>query len=482
MGLRRWILALLLPIMARGQNAPASGDAFERAFNAAEVLMKQGRAADAARAYEQLVRQRPEAAEPHFALGVAYAQLGRLSDAAESFRSYLKLEPGSADGHAALGVVLLTAGRVAEARPELEAALRLDLTQMEAAKALARVYNIQGESARAIPLLRSAVESGQADDEARAIYARSLYSSGDLAGASALLDRMLANSTPPPSLDTYVLAAAAAREAQDIRKAMRICEQGVRAYPNSERIEALYVSLPKEPLVDRINQRLEQLRQNPRNVGEMIAIGRAMSAAGKGKRGPAVERGEELLALAVQLEPANAAAWYHYGRCLLTQLRLEEARKAFGKALELVRENDLKTLVLERIGLTESRQEHLEAADQAFRESLTLNRKLEHPISEPAFDYYWFLIMWERETEARALLEEILRWEPLFTPALLERAKQFVNQEQPAKGIEDALLVTRNAEDVELQRSAHYLLVKIYRMLDRNDEAQAHADWIKAHH
>ena len=189
-----------------------------------------------------------------------------------------------------------------------------------------------------------------------------------------------------------------------------------------------------------------------------------------------------LLALAVQLEPTNAAAWYHYGRCLLTQLKLEEARNAFGKALALVRENDLKTLVLERIGLTESRQEHFEPADQAFRESLALNRKLERHIPESAFDHYSFLVARDRETDARALLEEILRWEPLFTPALLERAKNFVSGEQPRKAIGDALLVTHNAEDPELQRSAHFLLVKIYRMLGRNDEAQAHADWIKAHH
>ena len=54
--------------------------------------------------------------------------------------------------------------------------------------------------------------------------------------------------------------------------------------------------------------------------------------------------------------------------------------------------------------------------------------------------------------------------------------------EEPQKGLEDAGLVARNAEDPELQRSAHFLLVKIYRMLGRNAEAQAHADWIKAHH
>jgi len=308
-----------------------------------------------------------------------------------------------------------------------------------------------------------------------------LYSSGDLAGACALLDRMLVSSARQP-VDTYTLAAAVARAAGDIPKAMRICEQGIRAWPNSERVEALYVSLPKQPLVDRINQRLEQLRQHPGDVDEMIAVGRAMAAAGRGKRGPAVERGEDLLALAVKLQPDNAAAWYQYGRCLLTQVKLEEAHAAFDKALALVKDNELKVLVLERIGLTESRQEHAEPADKAFHASLALNRRLERPIPEPAFDYYWFLLMRDRETEAHALLAEILRWEPLFTPGLLERAKNFVSKEQPAKALDDALLVARNAEDPELQRAAHFQLVKIYRMLGRNDEAQVHADWIKAHH
>jgi tetratricopeptide (TPR) repeat protein len=475
-----FVLSLAATSAQQSAPAPAAGE-FERTFRAAEALMKSGKVAEAAKTFEQAVRLRPDFAEAYFALGVSYTQLGRSKEASSAFQSYVKLEPDSADGHAALGVLLLTDGRVAAAQPELETALRLDPLQSEAAKALALVYNIEGAPAKAVPLLRALVKSGEADDEARTILARSLYSSGDVAGASAMLDPMLAVDKDH-SVETYILAAVAAREAHDLQKAMRICEQGVRAHPNAERIEALYVSMPKEPLVDRINQRLERIRQNPKDVGEMIAVGRAMSAAGKGKRGPAVERGEALLALAVQLDKENSSAWYQYGRCLLTQLKLDDARAAFTKALSFVREDELRTLILERMGLCESRSEHFEAAYRFFRESLDLNRKLESHISESAFDYYWFLVMRDREAEATELLEEILHWEPLFTPALLERAKTFVRLERPEKAIEDSILVTRNAEDPELQRSAHFLLVKIYRMLGRNAEAQTHADWIQSHH
>jgi len=346
---------------------------------------------------------------------------------------------------------------------------------------LGRVYNLEGDPAKTIALLRPLAASRAADDETRTILASALLSGGDAAAADKLLDGILA-ANPHSPLQTYVLAARAASENHELPKAFDICERGTKVYPNSERLDALAVSFPEAAVIEHTTQRIEWIKTHLRDVDEMIAVGRIIVAADKGQRKSSLTLANALLERATQLEPDNAAAWYHYGRCLAAQLKAEESDAAYKKALACVHDDELKLMILGQIGFTETHFSRFDAADAAFRESLELNRKLEHHIPESAFLYYQFLVLRERDAERHALLNEILRWEPLFPPALLERAKDYVAREQPQKGLEDASLVARNTEDPELQRSAHFLLVKIYGMLGRSAEAQAHAEWIKAHH
>ena len=474
------LLLLIRAAVSAAQSAPAaSRNELNRSFAAAEELMKAGQAADAARAFEQILRSRPDFAEAYFALGVAYTQLGKPDEAAAALRSYLKREPQSADGHAVLGILLFNDGRVADARPELEQAVRLDRSQSEAAKALGRVYNLEGDAAKTIALLRPLVAS-RADDDARTILASALLSSGDAGSAGRLLDDTL-TANPRSPLQTYILAARAARDTHDLPKAFEICERGTKVYPNSERLEALSASLPEAALIERTSQRIEQIKSNLKDAEEMIAVGRIIIAADKGKRSSALELGNALLARAVQLQPENATAWYQYGRCLTAQVKPEEAAAAFSKALSVVHDDELRVLILGQMGFTETHFSHFDAADEAFRNSLELNRKLDHHIPESALLYYKFLVLRERDAEGHALLDEILRWEPLFAPAMLERAKNYLSGEQPIKAMEVALLITRNTEDPETLRSAHFLLVKIYRMTGNDKQAQIHADWIKSH-
>ncbi|MDR3717459.1 MAG: tetratricopeptide repeat protein [Bryobacteraceae bacterium] len=483
MRLRVFLLFIALFIaasacVAQGTQATSSSD-LKRTFAAAEALMKAGKVPDAAQVFERIVHLRPDFGEAHFALGVAYIQLGKPAEAVAALRSYLKFEPGSADGHAILGIALFNDGRISDARPELERAVRLDRSQVEAAKTLGRVYNLEGDAAKAIALLRPIVASRAADDETRTVFASALLRSGEAASATRLLDETL-TANPHSPIQTYILAAMAARDTHNLPKAFEICERGTKVYPNSEQLESLAVSFPEEALIARTTQHIEQIRNNLKDATEMIAVGRIIIAADKGKRSGTLELGATLLTRATQLEPDNAAAWYHYGRCLLAQAKPEEAAAAFNKALAVVHDDELQSLILGRIGFTETRFNHFDAAEEAFRKSLELNRKLDHHIPESAMLYYKFLVLRERDSEWHALLDEILRWEPLYAPAMLERAKDYLSREQPEKALEAALLVTRNTEDPETLRAAHFFLVKIYRMLGRNAEAQVHADWIQA--
>lgn|ERR1039458_5182767 len=267
-------------------------------------------------------------------------------------------------------------------------------------------------------------------------------SSGDPAAAAKLLDGILA-ANPRSPLQTYLSAASAARDAHDLPKALEICERGAKVYPNAEQLENLIVSFPAEALHTRTLQRLLGIKKNPNDVAELIAVGRIMMDTDKGKRATILDMGYKLLAHAVELDPENASAWYYYGRCLAAQMKPEEAEAAFGKALSVVHDDEVGVLILGRIGFEETGLNHFDAAEEAFRKSLDLNRKLEHHIPESAYLNYQFLLMRERDAESQALLDEILRWEPLFTPALLERAKNYISQEQPGKAAEAALLVAR---------------------------------------
>jgi Tfp pilus assembly protein PilF len=264
-------------------------------------------------------------------------------------------------------------------------------------------------------------------------------------------------------------------------KPLEICERGQKLYPNTEQLENVAVSLPEAALIARTMEHLEQIKKNPRNVDQLIAVGRVMMAADKGKRSVALQLAGTLLERAVQLDPDNAAARYHYGRYMVAQMKPEEAAAAFHKALAVAHDDELQVLILGWTGFVESRLGHLDPADEAFRRSLALNRKLKLPLAESAFHYYKFLASHERDQEGRALLDEILHWEPLFAPALLERAKNLLNQDQPGKAGEAALLVTRNTEDPGILHTAHYLLVKIYTAMGDQKQAQAHAEWIKSH-
>ncbi len=86
-------------------------DAFTR-FAIAQEFAKAGRDAEAAEAYEALVRDRPDYVGTYYHLGALYRHLGRPADAAVTLTA---------------GVAAATAAGDAHARAELQAALLDDL-------------------------------------------------------------------------------------------------------------------------------------------------------------------------------------------------------------------------------------------------------------------------------------------------------------------------------------------------------------------
>jgi len=456
----------------------------------ADAAMQAGRFADAAQGYEAWLKTHPNAKEVLLALGICYVQLERRDEAVATLRRYVKLAPNSAAGHAALGIALLDGARTAQAKAELETAVRLNPKQpkqpkqVDAVEALARVYLVEGKAGKAAVLLRPLAESGTSD-ETLAMLGDALIKSGQTRAAGEMLNRQL-QTNPRSAAQVYAVAAWAQLKAGDLAKAAETCERGMRIYPDSE-IEAAYLALPAPFLAERIGARIERLQKAP-DVAEMIAVGRVLIDADPARKTRANELAERLLAHAIELAPSSASAHYNYGRALSQssiqngeQNNLERALAQWEKALALDPDAELRLQILLKLGAARLDLSDFDAAEQAFKSALEINRKLPRRKPEAALEYVRFLQLKSRPAEAEALLNETLSWNPFSPQARLELAKLLAVRGQWARVVEEGEFVLRNAaEDEELLRAAHLLLARAYYRLNQPEKARQHQAWIES--
>jgi Flp pilus assembly protein TadD len=112
-------------------------------INLAEVLINEGRPAEALEHAAEAVRLRPNHAEAQTNLGIAYAQLGRPAEALAACGKAVELRPDYARGRSNYGIVLAQSGRWNEAITQFEEALRLAGDASDAVR-------IRGNLARAL--------------------------------------------------------------------------------------------------------------------------------------------------------------------------------------------------------------------------------------------------------------------------------------------------------------------------------------------
>src|SRR5206468_4490777 len=79
----------------------------------------------AIRAYQRAIRLKPDYAEAHNDLGVAYGELGRWHEALEACQQATRLQPNDARAHYNLGAAYGNLGRIQEAVAACEQAIRL---------------------------------------------------------------------------------------------------------------------------------------------------------------------------------------------------------------------------------------------------------------------------------------------------------------------------------------------------------------------
>lgn len=471
------VLKAALLIVASALYLAAAQETQELLSRARQDLTS-GRFEQAASSFRAVLARTPDLPEALFGLGVASAQLGRMQDAREALRRYVALQPSSADGHSVLGMVLLAAGSRSDARTELERALKLDRNNFEAAKALAHLEIGEYKGARAAALLKPFAASAEFDDDARLTLASGLAQSGDDKSATAtiapLLDRQ---PLPPPA--AFALAATSASRAGNTGFAERACAIGMRAYLNSDEIEERCLRVISIGFVKDLESKL---RGSPNDLPDLIVVGRLMTDVADTADSPLRERALELLKKGADLAPANAAALYNLGRCLRVLARSEEAIAVFERALAAKPDDELRALIYTQIALAERYLQHDAKAEEAFRRAFALNRKLTRHLPAAAFEYYTFLDLAGMASEATAVRDEILGWDPAFLPARMQRARALADAGRLADSLAEAELVTINADpsNDKLLRQAHIFLLQTYTEMKRPEDAARHQAWLKS--
>ena len=127
---------------------------YEAQLNEGILLLRQGKAAEAAPLLEAAAGQKPKEFRPRFYLAEAALTAGSTAQAEESYRAALEIDGKSAGAQLGLGRALAREGKLAEAAPYFRQAAELDPGYRSSLLELASLYEKAGQKADAIEIFR----------------------------------------------------------------------------------------------------------------------------------------------------------------------------------------------------------------------------------------------------------------------------------------------------------------------------------------
>lgn len=132
------------------------------------ALLKQGRLAEARRAFQGAIRLDPGYAQVYANLGVVAEKEGRADEAVSCYRAALRIDPALAAVHNSIGFLLAGQGRFDEGISHFQAAVRLNPGQASAHNNLGVLLQRQGRLAEAVSQFRQALAIDAGYRQARA--------------------------------------------------------------------------------------------------------------------------------------------------------------------------------------------------------------------------------------------------------------------------------------------------------------------------
>ena len=121
------------------------------------ALTNQGKLAEAGEHFRQALQIKPDHAEAHNNWGLALNDQGKLAEAIEHYRQALQINPDSAEAHNNWGLALANQGKLAEAGEHFRQALQIKPNSAEVHTNLGAVLGQQGKLAEAIVHYRQAL-------------------------------------------------------------------------------------------------------------------------------------------------------------------------------------------------------------------------------------------------------------------------------------------------------------------------------------
>lgn len=160
------LLVLLLPTSALSQTAhPTPGQA--------QALEQQGRLAEAAQIWRQVVAANPRDAAALASLGVDLSRLQKYPEAAAAYKKALALDPQLPGIPLNLGLAEFKQGHLKSAIPPFQAALAADPSSQQARTLLGISFYGVGQFAEAVAQLRLASQNDPANRELHRVLAQS---------------------------------------------------------------------------------------------------------------------------------------------------------------------------------------------------------------------------------------------------------------------------------------------------------------------
>ena len=309
--------------------------------------------------------------EAHYNLALAFLTTGDSARASTELHAAIREKPDSATAHFALGTLLYNQKKLAPAATEFDAVLKIDPNFPGAATNLAQVLMLQGNSRAAIALLEKALSQPPPPEQVVGISVAlglAYSQAGQPGKAVDTLQQLIA--AHPESADAHlglgILYASAQPPTLD--EAIAQFREALRLDPKKDeaRLALGRALIAQQKFSDAVVPLKEYVQRNPLDDQGYLAA--ALAFKGLEQRGPEVE----LLDRAARLNPASYEVHYELGLALAEAGETDRAIKEL-RAAEKIRPSapeahDQLARLLAKSGQKElAQKEHTESAALSSR-------------------------------------------------------------------------------------------------------------------
>jgi tetratricopeptide (TPR) repeat protein len=258
------------------------------AMQLAGRLILEGRLQDAEAKLLEVIAQRPDDPEPHYALGVIYMNSDRLAEADTKFRRAIELDPEFAEAWCNLGLALGTAGKQADAIAALQRATEIDPELADAHSKLADMLLLQGRRIEAIASFRRAAAAAADSPLGLLAEARALENELRLPEAEALFRKFIATGPKAQMATAYAHLGTVLAQLGRFDKAVACFDQAIARAPAGPdghfayfgRVSAAKVTEADRPLVDQMFALLDARMSDGVRMSLHFGLGKALDDLG----------------------------------------------------------------------------------------------------------------------------------------------------------------------------------------------------------